>query len=177
MRNACIGWLIVWLSLANTAARADVTIASMSPEVVHTALAAIDAARKIAQAGRGSLLMAGSALSDDEATSPMVLAVLADPDLAQARPGSILLLAKTDCEPVERCLVARRFIERDSSGDVQTERYGSAEPLLLTHIQATLLGVVLYAVDLKTGEIRDMRSERRSERLSVEQAVAQEAGR
>ena len=112
MRNACIGWLIVWLSLANTAARADVSIASMSPEVVHTALAAIDAARKIAQAGRGSLLMAGSALSNDEATSPMVLAVLADPDLTQARPGSILLLAKTDCEPVERCLVARRLIER-----------------------------------------------------------------
>jgi hypothetical protein len=92
-------------------------------------------------------------------------------------PGSILLLAKKNCEPIENCLVARRVIGRDSSGSLQTERYGSAEPFLLDTIQATLLGAVVYAVDLQTGGIRDMRPDRRWEHLSVAEAVAQEAKR
>ena len=163
--------------LANTGVRADMSVASMSPDEVSTALAAIEAAKKIVEAGRGSLLMAGSALSTSEAASSMVLAILDYPNLEKMKPGAILLLAKKNCEPVESCLVARRVIGRDSSGGIQTERYGSAEPLLLDSIQATLLGAVVYAVDLQTGDIRDMRPDRRSEHLSVAEAVAQEAKR
>jgi hypothetical protein len=176
MRTSVIG-LLICTALANVAVRADVSIASMSSNEVSTALAAIDAAKKIAEAGRSSLLMAGSVLSTDEVASSMVLAVLDYPALEKMKPGSILLLAKKNCEPIESCLVARRVIGRDSSGSVQTERYGSAEPILLDSIQATLLGAVVYAVDLKTGDIRDLRPDRRSEHLSVEQAVAQEAKR
>jgi hypothetical protein len=86
-------------------------------------------------------------------------------------------LAKKNCEPIENCLVARRLIGRDSSGTLETERYGSAQPILLASIQATLLGTVVYAVDLQTGVIRDMRPDRKSERLSVADAIAQEARR
>jgi hypothetical protein len=93
------------------------------------------------------------------------------------KPGSILILAKKNCEPIDKCLVARRLIGRDSSGHMQTERYGSAEDFLLDSIQATLLGSVRYAVDLDTGWIRDMRPERTVEQITLAQALAQEVGR
>ena len=176
MSNAVIG-LVSCLALANAAVRADVPVASMSPNEVSTALASIEAAKKIVEAGRGSLLMAGSVLSTNGAASSMVLAVVDYPNLEKMKPGSILLLAKKNCEPVESCLVARRVIGRDSSGSLQTERYGSAEPFLLDSIQATLLGAVAYAVDLHTGDIRDLRPDRKSDHLSVAEAVAQEARR
>jgi hypothetical protein len=176
MKNAVIG-LVSGLVLANAAVRADVSIASMSPNEVSTALASIEVAKKIVEAGRGSLLMAGSVLSTNKTATSLAVAVLEYPNLEKLKPGSILLLAKKNCEPVENCLVARRVIGRDSSGRLQTERYGYAEPFLLDTIQATLLGAVAYAVDLQTGDIRDLRPDRKSEHLSVAEAVAQEAKR
>jgi len=176
MRNSVIG-LLFGFTLLSAPLRAEVSIASLSPNEVSIALAAIEAAKKIAEAGRGSLLMAGSVLSTDDVPSSNVLTILDYPNLEKMTPGSILLLAKKNCEPIENCLVARRVIGRDSSGALQTERYGSAEPFLLDTIQATLLGAVVYAVDLQTGGIRDMRPDRRAEHLSVAEAVAQEAKR
>jgi hypothetical protein len=176
MRNMAVGLLICSV-LANAPVRAEGSTVSMSPDDVRTALAAIDDAKKIVVAGRSSLLMAGSALSTNELSSSMVLVVLDYPKLKDMKSGSILLLAKKNCEPIENCLVARRLIRRDSSGNLETERYGSAQPILLASIQATLLGTVVYAVDLHTGDIRDMRPDRKSERLSAAEAVAQEASR
>jgi len=176
MRDTVIG-LLIGFTLLSAPLHAEISIASLTPNEVSIALAAIEAAKKIAEAGRGSLLMAGSVLSTDEVPSVNVLTILDYPNLAKITPGSILLLAKNNCEPIENCLVARRVIGRDSSGSLQTERYGSAEPLLLSTIQATLLGAVVYAVDLQTGGIRDMRPDRRSEHLSVAEAIAQEAQR
>ena len=121
--------------------------------------------------------MAGSVLSTADAPSSNVLIILDYPNLAKLTLGSILVLSKKNCEPIESCLVARRVTGRDSSGRLQTERYGSAEPLLLDTIQATLLGAVVYAVDLQTGAIRDMRPDRRSEYLSVAEAIALESKR
>jgi hypothetical protein len=121
--------------------------------------------------------MAGSVLSTREVAGGTEVAIIDYPNLEKMKPGSILLLAKKDCEPIEDCLVARRVIGRDSSGTLQTERYGSAEPFLLDSIRATLLGAVVYAVDLQTGGIRDLRPDRRSEHLSLAEAVAQEAKR
>ena len=174
MRNTVVGLLLGFM-LLNAPLRAESPIASMSPDEVNTELAAIEAAKKIVEAGRGSLLMAGAALSTDEMASGSVLTILDYPNLQKIKPGSILLLAKTDCEPIESCLVARRVIGLDSSGSLQTERYGSAEPFLLDPIQATLLGVVVYAVDLHTGGIRDMRPGRRLAYLSVAEAIALES--
>jgi hypothetical protein len=176
MRNTVIG-LLLGSTLLNAPLRAELPIDSMSPDDVNTGLAAIEAAKKIVQAGRASLLMAGSALSTDETAGGSVLTILDYPNLEKIKRGSILLLAKKNCEPIESCLVARRVIGRDSSGSLQTERYGSAEPFLLDPIQATLLGVVVYAVDLRTGGIRDMRPDRRSVHLSVAEAIALESKR
>ena len=176
MRNTVVGLLLGFM-LLNAPLRAESPIASMSPDEVNTELAAIEAAKKIVEAGRGSLLMAGAALSTDEMASGNVLTILDYPNLEKIKPGSILLLAKTNCEPIESCLVARRVIGLDPSGRLQTERYGSAEPFLIDSIQATLLGVVVYAVDLQTGGIRDMRPDRRSEYLSVAEAIALESKR
>jgi hypothetical protein len=169
---------MVSLLLAATTVRADISVAAMSPDEVHTALGAIDAAKKIAEAGRTSLLMAGAVLATPEAAGGNVLVVLDYPNLARMLPGSILLLLRKNCEPVEDCLVARRVIGRDGSGSLQTEPYGSsAEPLVFGQIEATLLGAVVYAVDLRTGDIRDMRPDRHAEHLSLAEAVAQEARR
>jgi hypothetical protein len=139
LRNSVIG-LLFGFTLLNAPLRAEISIASLSPNEVNIALVAIEAAKKIAEAGRGALLMAGSVLSTDDVPSNNVLTILDYPNLEKMTPGSILLLAKKNCEPIENCLVARRVIGRDSSGSLQTERYGSAEPFLLDTIQATLLG-------------------------------------
>ena len=176
MRNNVIG-LLLGFALLNAPLRAEVSVASLSPNEVSIALAAIEAAKKIAEAGIGSLLMAGSVLSTDDEPISNALTILDYPTLEKMKPGSILLLAKNNCEPIENCFVARRVIGRDSSGSLRTERYGSAEPLLLDTIQATLLGSVVYAVDLQTGGIRDMRPNRTSEYLSVAQAIALESKR
>jgi hypothetical protein len=169
--------LLLSFLVSTTTVRADISIPSMSPDEVHTALSAIDAAKKIVEAGRASLLMAGPVLATPEGADSNVLLVLDYPDLARMQTGSILLLARRNCEPVEDCLVARRVIGRDASGSLQTEPYGSAGPLVFGRIEATLLGAVVYAVDLRTGDIRDMRPDRRSEHLSLAEAVAQEAKR
>jgi|HubBroStandDraft_1064217.scaffolds.fasta_scaffold04295_1 hypothetical protein len=176
MRNTVIG-LLMGFTLLSAPLRADIAIASLTPTEVSIALAAIEAAKKIVEAGRGSLLMAGSVLSTDDVPSRNVVVILDYPNLAKLTPGSILLLAKKNCEPIESCLVARRVIGRDSSGRLQTERYGSAEPFLLDTIQATLIGAVVYAVDLQTGGIRDMRPDRGSEYLSLAEAIALESKR
>jgi hypothetical protein len=176
MRNTVTG-LLMGCTLLNVPLRAEISIASLTPNDVTIALAAIEAAKKIVEAGRGSLLMAGSVLSTDDVPSGNVLTIIDYPDLAKLAPGSILLLAKKNCEPIENCLVARRVIGRDSSGRIQTERYGSAEPFLLDTIQATLLGAVAYAVDLQTGVIRDMRPDRKGVYLSVAEAIALESKR
>ena len=176
MRNSVIG-LLTGFTLLSAPLRAEISVASLTPNEESIALAAIESAKKIVQAGRGSLLMAGSVLSTDEEPSSNVLTILDYPILAKLTPGSILLLAKKNCEPIENCLVARRVTGRDSSGSIQTERYGSAEPFLLDTIQATLLGAVVYAVDLQTGGIRDMRPDRRSVYLSVAEAIALESKR
>ena len=176
MKNTVIG-LLIGLTLSSAPLRAEVPISSLSPNEVSIALAAIESAKKIAAAGRGSLLIAGSVLSTDEVPLSNALTILHYPDLEKLTSGSILLLAKKNCEPIDSCLVARRVIGRDSSGRLQTERYGVAEPLLLDTIQATLLGTVVYAVDLQTGDIRDLRPARRSAYLSVAEAIALESKR
>jgi hypothetical protein len=176
MRNTVIG-LLMGFTLLNAPLRAEISVASLTPNEVSIALAAIEAAKRIVEAGRGSLLMAGSVLSTHDVPSSNVLIILDYPNLAELTPGSILLLAKTNCEPIENCLVARRVIGRDTSGSIQTERYGSAEPFLLDTIRATLLGAVVYAVDLQTGDIRDMRPDRKSVYLSIAEAIALESKR
>jgi hypothetical protein len=149
----------------------------MSPSQVSIELAAIGDAKVLAQAGRGELLLVGSILSTAKVATGRVLTIIEYPELSMMKSGSILILAKKDCEPVDECLVARRVIGRDASGHLQTERYGSAEDFLLETIQATLLGSVLYAIDLDTGWIRDMRPDRDVQQITLAQAVSQEATR
>jgi len=146
------------LFLALNPAHADISTANMTPAQIQIALTAIDEAKRIAQSGRGSLLLAGDVLATAEAPAENVLTVIEYPDLAQLEPGEIMLFARQRCAPIEDCLLARRYTGRDASGEIHTESYGSSEILLLGQVQATLLGVVDYAVDLDTGRIRDMRA-------------------
>jgi hypothetical protein len=131
--------------------------AETDPDSVSTALAAIENAKALARAGRGSLLMVGSILSADDRPQEQVVVVLDYPIVSDMKPGMVLILAKVDCEPVDECLIARRVTRVDAKYGVETEPYGGAEGLLLTQINATLLGSVAYSVDLGTGAIHDLR--------------------
>ena len=130
--------------------------ADTAPDSVTTALSAIDSAKAVAKAGRGTLLMLGSLLSGDEHADDKVVAVLDYPTLRDMKSGMVLILARVDCEPIDECLIARRVTDMDAEHGLQTEPVNGAEGLLLTQVKATLLGSVAYTVDLGTGTIRDL---------------------
>jgi hypothetical protein len=174
-------WLVLFCALGtmpfSTLARADAAADS-----VTTALAAIENAKAVARAGRGSLLMVGSILSSDDHAQDQVVVVLEYPLVRDMKPGMVLILAKINCEPIDDCLIARRVTRLDAKYGVETEPYGGAEGLLLSQIKATLLGSVAYAVDLGTGAIRDLRPDilhahGASATISVSDAMAREAAR
>jgi hypothetical protein len=163
--------------ILSTAAQADA-----APDSVSTALAAIENAKVVAKAGRGSLLMVGSILSADDHPQEQVVVVLDYPIVRDMKPGMVLILAKMNCEPIDDCLIARRVTSIDAKHGVETEPYGGAEGLLLTQIKATLLGSVAYAVDLGTGAIHDLHPEvlpahGAPATISVSDAAAREAAR
>jgi hypothetical protein len=146
------------------------------PGHVDTALAAVDSAKALAKAGRGTLLRVGSILSSDDNSHDDVIVVLDYPILRDMKAGMVLILAKQGCEPIDECLIARRVTQVTDKYGVETEPYGGAEGLLLTQIKATLLGSVAYAVDLNTGAIRDLRGDR-DHPTTVGEAVTREEAR
>jgi hypothetical protein len=164
------------LFLTMNPARADISTANMTPAQIQVALTAIAEAKRIALSGRGSLLLAGDVLATAEAPAANVLTIIEYPDLAQLEPGQIMLFARQGCAPIEDCLLARRYTGRDASGEIHTESYGSSELLLLGRVQATLLGVVDYAIDLETGRIRDMRAAQQSKTLAANWPASTEVG-
>jgi hypothetical protein len=151
MKSIMAAMLALGLWMSGTAAE------TQSGLDVSTALAAVDSAKALALAGRGTLLRVGSILSSDENSHDDVIVVLDYPVLREMKPGMVLILAKLGCEPIDDCLIARRVTQVTEKYGVETEPYGGAEGLLLTQIKATLLGSVAYAVDLNTGAIRDLR--------------------
>jgi hypothetical protein len=174
-------WLAVLCGLGamifSTVAGADT-----SADSVSMGLAAIESAKALARAGRGSLLMVGSILSPDERSQEQVVVVLDYPLVRDMKPGMVLILAKLNCEPIEECLIARRVTRLDAKYGVETEPYGGAEGLLLTQINATLLGSVAYTVNLGTGAIHDLRPDTQhaqgeSATISINEAAAHEAAR
>jgi hypothetical protein len=150
--------------------------ADSSPDSVSTALSAIDSAKAVAKAGRGTLLMLGSLLSGEEHADDKVVAILDYPTLRDMKSGMVLILARVGCEPIDECLIARRVTDMDSEHGLQTEPVNGAEGLLFTQIKATLLGSVAYTVDLGTGTIRDLHDSRAPQR-SLGEAIAEEQAR
>jgi hypothetical protein len=151
-------WLAALCGLAAVTFSTAV-VAGISADNLSTALAAIENAKALARTGRGSLLMVGSILSPDQRSQDQVVAVLDYPLVRDMKPGMVLILAKVNCEPIDECLIARRVTRLDAKYGVETEPYGGAEGLLLTQINATLLGSVTYTVNLGTGAIHDLRPE------------------
>jgi hypothetical protein len=71
------------------------------PGHVDTALAAVDSAKALAKAGRGTLLRVGSILSSDDNSHDDVIVVLDYPILRDMKAGMVLILAKQGCEPID----------------------------------------------------------------------------
>jgi len=174
-------WLAVLCGLGAMTFSAAVG-AESSDDSVSTSLAAIENAKALARAGRGSLLMVGSILSPDERSQGQVVVVLDYPQVRDMKPGMVLILAKVNCEPIDECLIARRVTRLDAKYGVETEPYGGAEGLLLTQINATLLGSVAYTVNLGTGAIQYLRPDTQhvqgeAATISVNEAAARESAR
>jgi hypothetical protein len=150
--------------------------ADISAQQVDTALGAIQNAKALARAGRGSLLMVGSLLSADEKLHNDVVVVLDYPTLRDMKPGMVLILAKVGCEPIDECLIARRVTDINAKNGLETEPFNGAEGLLFSQVKATLLGSVAYAVDLNSGAIHELRTDREPER-SLADAIAEERAR
>ena len=98
------------------------TFADTAPDSVATALSAIDSAKAVAKAGRGTLLMLGSLLSGDEHADDKVVAVLDYPTLHDMKSGMVLILARVDCEPIDECLIARRVTDMDAEHGLQDRK-------------------------------------------------------
>lgn len=147
--------------------------ADIRPERAHTALAALQDAKALVAAGRGQLLLVGSALATDQTPGENVVVILEYPIIRDMRPGMILILVRNGCDPVDACLIVRRVAEIDFKGEVQTDPY-TGEGLLFSKTKATLLGVVSYAIDMDTDSIRDMRADRAQDSVTLAQAIAQE---
>lgn len=171
MKKSLFSLCALSLGLSTVGAFAD-----SAPDSVTTALSAIDSAKAVANAGRGTLLMLGSLLSGDERPDAKVVAVLDYPTLRDMKTGMVLILAKVGCEPVDDCLIARRVTDMDPEHGLQTEPFGGAEGLLLTQVKATLLGSIAYTVDLGTGTIRDLHDARAPQR-TLGEAIAEEQAR
>jgi len=171
MKHTLLTLCILFLSLSTLGAFAD-----PAPDSVTTALSAIDSAKAVAKAGRGTLLMLGSLLSGEDHADDKVVAVLDYPTLRDMKTGMVLILAKVGCEPIDTCLIARRVTDTDSEHGLETEPYDGAEGLLFTQVKATLLGSVAYTVDLGTGTIRDLHDSRAPQR-TLGEAVAEERAR
>jgi len=166
---AAVCALSLWMSAAAGEVQAD-------PEHIATALAAIESAKAVAKAGRGTLLRVGSILSSDENSNDDVIVVLDYPILRDMKAGMVLILAKLGCEPIDDCLIARRVTGVTAKYGVETEPYGGAQGLLLSQIKATVLGSVAYAVDLNNGAIRDLRGER-DQPITMREALIREEAR
>jgi hypothetical protein len=171
MKTSLLTLCALSLSLTTVGAFADA-----APDSVTTALAAIDSAKAVAKAGRGTLLMLGSLLSGEEHADDKLVAVLDYPTLSDMKTGMVLILAKVGCEPIDECLIARRVTDTDAEHGLQTEPFDGAEGLLFTQIKATLLGSVAYTVDLGTGTIRDLHDTRAPQR-TLGEAIAEEQAR
>jgi hypothetical protein len=171
MKTPFLSFCAISLCLSTVGALADA-----APDSVTTALSAIDSAKAVAKAGRGTLLMLGSLLSGEEHADDKVVAVLDYPTLQDMKSGMVLILARVGCEPIDECLIARRVTDMDSEHGLQTEPFNGAEGLLLTQVKATLLGSVAYTVDLGTGTIRDLHDARAPQR-TLGEAVAEEQAR
>jgi hypothetical protein len=171
MKQGLAALCALGLGLHTLIARADIR-----PELAHRALASLATARALVAVGRGQLLLVGATLATEKAPSENVVVILEYPIVRDMTPGTVLILAKKDCEPIESCLIARRVTEIGSNGEVQTDPYTS-EGLLFTKTKATLLGVVSYAIDLESDSIHDLRANRLQESVTLVQALAEEEAR
>jgi hypothetical protein len=87
--------------------------------------------------------------------------------------GEIVMLVIDGCKSPNGCLLARRIVEKHGS-DVATRRYGRPPVDAGKEVEASVVGRVAYAVDLKTGRIRDMRHDDTKE-ISLAEALRRES--
>lgn len=128
----------------------------------------------LANAAGGGVGFVGSLLAIDEAATPVEVAIVQRVPIEKMKPGEIVMLVKDGCKAVVGCLMARRITEQRGA-DVATKRYG--RPGITAGkegVEASVIGRVAYAVDLKTGRIRDMRKDD-TKVISFVEALSREA--
>jgi hypothetical protein len=110
----------------------------------------------LAKAAGGSVGFVGSILATDETATPDDVVIVQSVPVSKMKLGEIVMLVRGDCKTRTGCLMARRITEKRGS-DVATKRYGRPQVEADKDVETSLVGRIAYAVDLKTGRIRDMR--------------------
>lgn len=116
------------------------------------------AAVVLAKAAGGGLGLVGSVLALDDSATPDEVAIIQAVPVSKLKLGEIVMLVRDDCQQPAGCLMARRIVEKRGA-DLATKRYGRPQVEPGKDADASMIGRIAYAVDLKTGRIRDLRTD------------------
>jgi hypothetical protein len=131
------------------------------------------AALLLAKMTGGGIEFVGSVLATDEARTPDEVAIIQPVPASKMKLGEIVMLARDDCKTPAGCLMARRITDKRGS-DLATKHYGHPQFEPGKDVDASLIGRIAYAVDLKTGRIRDMRHDDTKE-ITLGEALRRES--
>jgi hypothetical protein len=163
MRTHTLAALAGCLLLAAGMAQAAPDVAARAPDSNADAAVELSGPMKdavaLAKAAGGGVGYVGSLLAIDEAKTPVEVAIIQPVPVEKMKLGEIVMLVKDGCKAVVGCLMARRITEK-RGGEVATRRYGRPGVVAGKEgVEASVVGRVAYTVDLKTGQIRDMRKD------------------
>jgi hypothetical protein len=127
----------------------------------------------LAKAAGGAVSFVGAALALDEAVTPAEVAIIQPVPVEKMKTGEIIMFVEDGCKSPTGCMLARKITEKRGS-DVATERYGRRDAAAGRTVDASAVGRIAYVVDLKSGLIRDMRSDGAKE-ISLAEALRRES--
>ena len=166
--------LMVAARLAQAAPDASVMASDTNASDVVQLSETMKDAVALARAAGGGVGFVGSLLGSDDATAPVEVAIIQPVPVERMKLGEIVILAADGCKAAVSCLMARRITEK-LGNDVATRRYGRAGIEADDRAAAaSVVGRVAYTVDLKTGQIRDMRKDD-TKTISFVEALSRES--
>ena len=166
--------LMVVARLAHAAPSAPATVPDINATDAVQLSEPMKDAVALARAAGGGVGFVGSLLGIEEANAPVEVAIIQPVPVEKMKLGEIVMLAADGCKAAVSCLMARRITEK-LGNDVATRRYGKAGVEADDRAAAaSVVGRVAYTVDLRTGQIRDMRKDD-TKTISFVEALSRES--
>jgi len=166
--------LMVVARLAHAAPSAPATVPDINATDAVQLSEPMKDAVALARAAGGGVGFVGSLLGIEEANAPVEVAIIQPVPVEKMKLGEIVMLAADGCKAAVSCLMARRITEK-LGNDVATRRYGKAGVEADDRAAAaSVVGRVAYTVDLRTGQIRDMRKDD-TKTITIVEALGRES--